>query len=409
MAFKSGKNFLHTPGPTNVPERVLAAMMRPAVDLSDPDYLEMAKSCFDDLQRVFKTDSKVFIYACNGHGAWEAALVNVLSPGDRILVPEAGQFARGWGAMAETLGIEVEYIPGDWRSAVDPARIEARLKEDKEHAFKAVLAIHTDTATAITSDIAAIRGAIDGAGHPALLMVDTIAALATVDFRMDEWGVDVAVASGQKGLMQPPGLGFTAASEKALRVNETAGLPRNYWDWRLRQAKEYYRAFCGTSPEHLLFAMREALDMLFEEGLDEVFARHQRLAEAVRAAITVWSRGNALSFNAADPAERSNGVTTIRVAEPFNGDDIRLTCRDHFDLSLGAVLGDLSGQAFRIGHMGYLNEPMVLGALASVEAALAVCGVPYEKGGVDAAAQSLTAEIEKAPYAGVWDASRRTA
>ncbi|MDP6707241.1 MAG: aminotransferase class V-fold PLP-dependent enzyme, partial [Alphaproteobacteria bacterium] len=306
MTLKRGKNFLHTPGPTNVPERVLAAMMRPAVDLSDPDYLNMARSCFDDLKRIFKTESKVFIYACNGHGGWEAALVNVLSPGDRVLAPGSGQFSLGWGKMAESLGVEVEYIPSDWRSAIDVDQVEARLREDKEHSFKAVLAVHTDTATSTTSDIAAVRRAIDAAGHPALLMVDTIAALATVDFQMDEWGVDVAVAAGQKGLMQPPGLAFTAASEKALRVNETSTMPRNYWDWRQRQAKEYYRAFCGTSPEHLLFAMREALDMILEEGLDAVFARHQRLAEAVRSAIAIWSRGNALSFNATNPAERSN-------------------------------------------------------------------------------------------------------
>jgi alanine-glyoxylate transaminase/serine-glyoxylate transaminase/serine-pyruvate transaminase len=311
--------------------------------------------------------------------------------------------------MAESLGVEVEYIPTDWRSAIDVDQVEARLREDKEHSFKAVLAVHTDTATSTTSDIAAVRRAIDAAGHPALLMVDTIAALATVDFQMDEWGVDVAVAAGQKGLMQPPGLAFTAASEKALRVNETSTMPRNYWDWRQRQAKEYYRAFCGTSPEHLLFAMREALDMILEEGLDAVFARHQRLAEAVRSAIAIWSRGNALSFNATNPAERSNGVTTIRVAEPYNGDDVRITCREHYDLSLGAGLGELSGQAFRIGHMGYLNEPMVLGALASVEAALAVCKVPFERGGVDAAIDFLNADKADAPFAGVWDESRRTA
>ncbi len=407
--YKSGKNFLHTPGPTNIPERVLAAMMRPAVDLSDPDYLAMLESCFLDLKKIFKTDGKVFIYNCNGHGAWEAALVNTLSPGDRILVPETGQFALGWGTMAESLGVAIDYIPGDWRSAIDPNRVADKLSADTAHEIKAVLMVHTDTATSITADLAAIREAIDSAGHPALFMVDTIAALATIDFRMDEWGVDVAVAAGQKGLMQPPGLGFNAVSEKALEVGRKATLPRNYWDWQLRMAPEYYRAFCGTSPEHLLFALREAMDMLAEEGLDKTFLRHQRLAQAVREAVTAWSRAGALEFNAVIPAERSDGVTTIRVADGFDGDDVRITCREIFNVSLGAGLGKLSGGAFRIGHMGYLNEPMVLGALAGVEGALKICGVPFGQGGVDAALAYLTAGIEETPFLGVADASRRTA
>ncbi len=394
MPVKSGKNFLHTPGPTNIPEQVLAAMMRPAVDLSDPDYLKMIESCFVDLKRVFKTDSKIFIYACNGHGAWEAALVNVLSPGDLVLAPETGRFAQSWAEMGATLGLDMEVLPGDWRTGIDADVIEERLRADSEHKIKAVLACHTDTATSITSDIPAVRRAIDSAGHSALLMVDTIAALATIDFQMDAWGIDVAVAAGQKGLMQPPGLGFTAASDKALKINETASLPRNYWDWRARQGEEYYQKFCGTSPEHLLFALREALNMLFEEGLDVVFARHQRLATAVRSAIEVWARAGALEFNATNPAERANGVTTIRVDEAYDADAVRLTCRGDFDISLGAGLGKLGGKAFRIGHMGYLNEPMVLGALAGVEASLARCGVPYERGAIDAAIASLNGQNE---------------
>jgi len=390
MTKKSGKNFLHTPGPTNVPERVLAAMMRPAVDLSDPDYLAMIESCFVDIKRVFKTTGKVFMYACNGHGAWEAALVNVLSPGDLVLAPETGQFAMRWADMGASLGLRIEVLPGDWRTGIDPDRLAARLKADKSHEIKAVLAVQTDTATSLTSDMAMVRRCLDAAGHPALFLCDTIAALATVDFRMDEWGIDVAVACSQKGLMQPPGLGFTAASARALEVNKTSTMPRNYWDWRARQGEQYYRQFCGTSPEHLLYALREALDMLFEEGLDNVFARHRRLANAVRAAVAVWSESGALEFNAVNPAERADGVTTILVGPEYNGDTIRLACRERFDLALGAGLGKLDGKAFRIGHMGYLNEPMVLGALASVEAALTACRVPFRRGGVDAAIGSLT-------------------
>jgi alanine-glyoxylate transaminase/serine-glyoxylate transaminase/serine-pyruvate transaminase len=292
--------------------------------------------------------------------------------------------------MGASLGLQVEILPGDWRTGIDPARLEARLAADKAHEIKGVLAVQTDTATAITSDIGAVRRAMDAAGHPALLLVDAIASLATLDFRMDEWGVDVAVGCSQKGLMLPPGLGFTAASKRALKVNETASMPRNYWDWRTRQGEQYYRQFCGTSPEHLLFALRAGLDLLFAEGLENVYARHRRLADAVRAAVAVWSEAGALEFNAVKPSERSDGVTTIVCAPGYNGDTIRLACRDRFDLSLGAGLGKLDGKAFRIGHMGWLNEPMVLGALASVEAALTACGVPYRRGGIDAAVASLT-------------------
>jgi alanine-glyoxylate transaminase/serine-glyoxylate transaminase/serine-pyruvate transaminase len=373
-----------------VPEAVLAAMMRSAVDLSDPDYLAMIESCFVDIKQVFRTKGKIFMYACNGHGAWEAALVNVLSPGDLVLAPETGQFADRWAAMAGALGLKVEILPGDWRTGIDPNRLEARLAADKAHEIKAILAVQTDTATAITSDIGLVRQAMDAARHPALLLVDAIASLATIDFRMDEWGVDVAVACSQKGLMLPPGLGFTATSKRALEVNKTASMPRNYWDWRARQGEQYYRQFCGTSPEHLLYALRAGLDILYQEGLENVFARHQRLADAVRGAVAVWSQAGALEFNAVNPAERSNGVTTIVVGPAYNGDTVRLACRDQFDLSLGAGLGKLDGKAFRIGHMGWLNEPMVLGALASVEAALTACGVPYRHGGVDAAVASLT-------------------
>ena len=327
MPIHTGRNFLHTPGPTNVPDRVLAAMVRPAVDLSDPDYLAMIQTCFEDLGRVFRTDGPVFIYMSNGHGAWEAALVNVLSPGDKVLAPEVGHFSRNWAEMASTFGVDVDVVSSDWRHALDPNVIEERLRRDSAAEIKAVLMVQTDTATAITSDVAAVRQAIDAAGHPALLMVDAVASLAAAPFEMDAMGVDVTVAASQKGLMQPPGLGFVAASERAWEAHRKATLPRFYWDWTRRSADEYYRRFCGTSPIHLLYGLRAGLDMLFEEGLDNAIARHARLAEGVRKAIEVWSRAGVLDSNALRPADRCDSVTTIRVAESHDANAIRLVCR----------------------------------------------------------------------------------
>jgi alanine-glyoxylate transaminase/serine-glyoxylate transaminase/serine-pyruvate transaminase len=364
-------------------------MLQPAVDFTDPDFLAMTQSCFADLKKVFRTESEVICFASNGHGAWEAALVNTLSPGDKVLVPTSGHFTQNWAEMAEAFEIEIVEAPGDWRHAIDPDGIENCLRNDREHAIKAVLTVHTDTATGITSDLPALRRAIDNAKHPALYMVDTVAALGTVDFRMDEWGIDVAVGGSQKGLMQPPGLAFNAASAKALEACKTAKLPRLYWDWERRLEEAYYRWFCGTPPEHLLFALREGLDMVLEEGLENAFDRHRRLAEAVRRAVAVWSRANALSLNAIVPEQRSNSVTTILVAEGYEADKLRMLSREKFDVSLGSGLGETRGKAFRIGHMGYLNEPMILGALAGVEASLEATGIPHEKGGVDAAVEFL--------------------
>lgn len=394
MTIQSGRNFLHTPGPTNIPDRVLRALMRPAVDLNDADFMAMALSCFGDLKKVFKTEEgKVYIYAANGHGGWEAALVNVLSQGDRILVPETGHFSFNWSVMAESLGLKADYVEADWRRAVDPALIAERLRADQDHEIKAVLLVHTDTATSVTSDIPAIRKILDEIGHPALLMVDTIAALATVPFEFDAWGVDVAVAASQKGLMQPPGLAFNAVSQKALKAAEQATLPRNYWDWQRRHGREFYSHFCGTAPEHQLFALREALDMVLEEGLEAIVARHDRLARAVRSAVEVWGEAGAISFNAVEPSERANSVTTILVDERYDADLLRETCNARFNVSLGAGYGRLKGRAFRIGHMGYLNEPMILGALGSVESSLAVCDIPHGKGGVQAAIASLSGDV----------------
>ena len=387
-----GRNFLMTPGPSNIPDRVLAAMHRPAVDLVDPDFMDLTDSCFRDLARVFRTDSRVFVYASNGHGAWEAALANLIGEGDLVLAPTTGMFSRAWGQLARDLGAEVEEIDGDWRSACDPGRIETRLRADPGHRIRAVLAVQTDTATSVTSDIAAVRRALDACGHPALLMADVVASLGTVDFRMDDWGVDVAVAGSQKGLMTPPGISFTAVSPRALERSRNSGIRRAYWDWVRRvDSEEFYMRFFGTPPEHLIWGLREALDMLFEEGLETAFARHRRLANAVHAAVEVWGRAGALELNAVNPAERAASVTTIRVAPGIDSNRLRLVARDALDISLGYGLGPLDGKAFRIGHMGWINEPMVLGALGGVEMAMQACGVQYRKGGVTAAIDSLAA------------------
>ena len=387
-----GRNFLMTPGPSNVPDRVLAAMQRPAVDLVDPDFMAVTDSCFADLATVFRTGSRVFLYASNGHGAWEAALVNLVGEGDLVLVPSTGVFSSAWGALARDLGAEVEEMAGDWRRAFDPDRVEERLRADRDHRIKAVLAVQTDTATSVTSDIAAVRRALDACRHPALLMADVVASLGTVDFRMDDWGVDVAVAGSQKGLMTPPGLAFTAVSPHALERSRTTGTRRGYWDWQRRMdSEEFYMKFFGTPPEHLIWALREALDMLLEEGLETAFARHRRLADAVHAAVGVWGEAGALELNAVDPAERATSVTTIRVAKGIDSNRLRILAREALDVSLGYGLGPFDGKAFRIGHMGWINEPMVLGALGGVEMAMQACGVPYRKGGVTAAIDTLAA------------------
>ena len=387
-----GRNFLMTPGPSNIPDRVLAAMHRPAVDLVDSEFIDLTESCFDDLAKVFRTEGRVFLYASNGHGAWEASLANLIGEGDLVLAPSTGMFSWAWGQLAGDLGAKVEEMEGDWRSGFDPDRIEQRLGEDPEHRIKAVLAVQTDTATSVTSDIAAVRRALDACGHPALLMADVVASLGTVDFRMDDWGVDVAIAGSQKGLMTPPGLAFTAVSPRALERSRTAGIRRGYWDWERRMDdEEFYMRFFGTPPEHLMWGLREALDMLFEEGLETAFARHRRLAAAVHAAVEVWGQAGALELNAVNPAERATSVTTIRVAKGIDSNRLRLLARDELDVSLGYGLGPLDGKAFRIGHMGWINEPMVLGALGAVEMAMQACGVPYRKGGVTAAVDSLVA------------------
>jgi alanine-glyoxylate transaminase/serine-glyoxylate transaminase/serine-pyruvate transaminase len=396
MPVKRGRKFLNTPGPTNVPQRVLNAMHRDTMDLSDPEFLDVAISCFSDLKKVFKTEGEIFIYTANGHGAWEAALSNVFSAGDVVLVPETGNFSNSWSMMAKALGIVCETVPNDWRTAIRPADVAAALAKDTTRRIKAVLLVHTDTATSITADIKGVRDAIDSTGHPALLIVDAIASLGTVEFRMDEWGVDATVAASQKGLMMSPGLGFVAAGPKALEAHKSATLPRSYWDWQVRLQAESYRWFCGTAPQLQIFGLRESLDMLFEEGLETVFERHKVLADATRAAVSVWSRANdGVQFHAVNANERSNGVTTILLPDGADGNKLREFCRDEMMAGLGGGLGKLNGKAFRIGHMGDMNAPMLYGTLGAVESTLSYLDIPYEAGGVTAAIQSITA-VKKA-------------
>jgi alanine-glyoxylate transaminase / serine-glyoxylate transaminase / serine-pyruvate transaminase len=394
MTVQRGWNFLQTPGPTNIPNRVLNAMHRPAVEFLGPEFMAFCHDLFTDLKTVFKTDGHPFVYAANGHGAWEAAICNTLSPGDKVLVPETGRFALSWVYMAEMLKIDCEVLPNDWRIAINPDAVGERLAADTSHEIKAVLLVHTDTASGITSDIAGVRAAMDKAGHPALLMVDTIASLMTTDYRMDEWGVDVTVAAGQKGLMLPPGLSFSAINDKARAIaKNNTGMPRSYWDWNDRlNEKEFYRAFCGTAPEHLLFGLRAAIDMLMEEGFNNVFARHARLAKAVHAAVDTWAGAGVIELCATNPSERSTAVTTILIDPAYNPLDVRNICRDRFNLALGNGLGEFGENSFRIGHMGDLNETMVFGTLGAVEAGLKLAGIPYTPGGVNAAIEALTAD-----------------
>ncbi|MEJ1158394.1 pyridoxal-phosphate-dependent aminotransferase family protein [Prosthecomicrobium sp. N25] len=389
VALARGREFLSIPGPTNVPEVVLAAMNRPAVDIYAEELLETTGRCLEDLKTVFRTKAAdTYIYIANGHGGWEAALTNTLSRGDRVLVLESGRFAKGWGEMGALMGIDVEILPGDWRRAVDPAAVEARLRADREHRIKAVLVVQVDTASGVVNDIPAIRAAMDAAGHPALYMVDGIASVGCMPFETDAWRIDVAVTASQKGLMMIPGLAFLAASPKAKAAHAKADLRTAYWDWTARDGIENYRKFCGTAPEHLLFGLTTALDLLFAEGLEAAWARHRALARAVQAAVSVWARGGALEFNVANPAERSPSVTTI-LTPGFDPEALRGFARVNLGVILGSGIGDLSGKAFRIAHMGYANAPMVLGTLGAAETALRALGIPHGTGGLQAAADAL--------------------
>ena len=394
MSVSHGREFLAIPGPTNVPDAVLGAMHRPAVDLYSGSMLGVTESCLEDLRRIFRSAGRTYIYASNGHGAWEASLINVLAPGQGVLVLESGMFANRWGEMAATLGLDVEVLPGDPRGAVDPAALEDRLRRDKEGRFKALLVTQVDTASGVVNDIPAISAARAAAGHEALLLVDAIASLATMPFEMDEWGVDLAITGSQKGLMTPPGLSFIAAGERAQAAHAEVGPRSMYWDWTKREGPRHYDKYCGTPPEHLMFGLRQALDMLFEEGLEAVFQRHRLLAQAVRRAVAIWGEGGALEFNIREPSQRADSVTSILLAEGGDTQPLLDYCRERCGVVLGLGLGDLGGRAFRIAHMGHVNAPMILGTLGVVEMALAALELPHGRGGVQAAIDGLAEAVK---------------
>lgn len=381
-AHPSGRHFLQIPGPTNVPDRVLRAMDYATIDHRGPEFGELGAAVLAGMKKIFKTDSHVVIYPASGTGAWEAALVNTLSEGDLVLMAETGHFATLWKAMAEHLGLRVEFLPGDWRKAADPAVIEARLRKDAQHEIKAVCIVHNETATGVTSDIPSVRKAIDQASHPALLMVDTISSLGSIDYRHDEWGVDVTVAGSQKGLMLPPGLSFNAISEKALQASrKEGGLRRSYWDWHPMIASNATGYFPYTPATNLLYGLHEAIRMLLDEGLDTVFARHDRHAEATRRAVRAWG----LEILCTDPARYSSSLTAVLMPQGQGADAFRKIVLEHFNMSLGQGLSKVKDKVFRIGHLGDINDLTLCGTLAGIEMGLGLAKVPHTAGGVNAA------------------------
>ncbi len=386
MSYTSGRHFLQIPGPTNVPERVLRAIGQATIDHRGPEFSRLAIEVFQGLQKVFKTSGTVVIYPSSGTGAWEASMVNTLSPGDRVLMFETGHFAALWRDVARKLGLEVDFVPGDWRHGVDPAVVEAKLGADRNLQIKAVAVVHNETSTGATSRVDAIRKAIDRAGHPALLMVDTISSLASIDYRHDEWGVDVTVCCSQKGLMLPPGLGLNAVSAKAIEASKAARLPRSYWDWQAMVRDNQAGFFPYTPATNLLYGLRESLRMLFDEGLDRVFARHLRHAEATRRAVRAWG----LEILCLNPEEYSPALTTVVMPEGHDADALRKVILEKFDMSLGTGLGKLKGKVFRIGHLGDFNDLMLAGTLCGVEMGLALAGLPFSRGGVTAALDFLS-------------------
>jgi alanine-glyoxylate transaminase/serine-glyoxylate transaminase/serine-pyruvate transaminase len=395
MTHRAGRHFLQIPGPTNVPDRVLRAIDHPTIDHRGPEFKALGLEVLEGIRAIFKTKQPVVIYPASGTGAWEAALVNTLSPGDKVLMVETGHFATLWKKIADKLGLAPEFIAGDWRHGVDPAAVEARLVQDKGHAIKAVAVVHNETSTGVASRIGEVRKAIDRAGHPALLLVDTISSLASIDYRHDEWGVDVTVGGSQKGLMLPPGLSFNAISEKALAASKSAKLPRAFWEWSDMLAANKGGFFPYTPATNLLYGLREALHMLGEEGLDNVFARHDRHAEATRRAVRAWG----LEILCANPAEYSSALTAVMMPPGHDADALRGVILEHFDMSLGMGLAKLQGKVFRIGHLGDFNDLTLAGTLAGVEMGLAIAGVPHRKGGVDAALDFIAERAQGAKAA----------
>lgn len=383
-----GRHFLHIPGPSPLPDRVLRAMDTPIIDHRGPEFAKLARKCLDGIKTIFKTANPVIIYTATGTGAWEAALVNTLSPGDKVLMVETGQFATLWKKMAERIGLKPEFISTDWRHGTDPKAIEARLREDKGKEIKAVCVLHNETSTGALAPIAEVRKAIDAAGHPALLMVDTISSLASADYRHDEWGVDVSVGGAQKGLMLPPGMSFNAISDKAIAANKTSKMAKSFfaWDDMLNMNKTGY--FPYTPGTQLLHGLATSIEMLHEEGLDNVFARHERLAEATRRAVKAWGLEN-LNKNA---SQYSPTITAVLLPEGHDADKFRAQALENFNISFGSSFGPYAGKYFRIGHLGDINEGMLVGALGLTEMALSLAGVPIKKGGVQAAMDYLVAQ-----------------
>ena len=380
-----GRHFLQIPGPTNVPDRVLRAMSAPTIDHRGPEFASLALDVLQAVKPVFGTTQPVVIYPSSGTGAWEAALTNTLSPSDAVLAFETGHFATLWRDMAVRLGLEVVFVDGDWRHGVDPEAVAERLASDSAGRIKAVMVVHNETSTGVTSRVAEVRRAMDAAGHPALLLVDTISSLGSIDYRHDEWGVDVTVAGSQKGLMLPPGLSFNAVSEKALRRSKTARLPRSFWDWQPILAANARGFFPYTPATNLLYGLREALRMLAEEGLDRVYARHTRHAEATRAAVQGWG----LEVLALDEREYSASLTAVLLPDGYDADAVRSLILDSYDMSLGAGLGRLAGKVFRIGHLGHFNDLTLAGTLAGVQMGLVRSGVPVKATGLQAALDRL--------------------
>ena len=385
LRYHSGREFLQIPGPTNVPDRVLHAIARATIDHRGPAFSSLGLEVLDGLKKIFKTSGRVVIFPSSGTGAWEAALVNTLSPGDRVLMFESGQFATLWREMAVKIGLDVDFVRGDWRHGAEPETLEAKLLDDSDHGIKAVAVVHNETSTGVTTRIAEVRKAIDRANHPALFLVDTISSLASMDYRHDEWGVDVTVGGSQKGLMLPPGLGFNAISEKALAASELARLPKSYWEWAPMLSANTKGFFPYTRATNLLYGLREALHMLHEEGLGNVFARHNRHAEATRRAALAWG----FEIVAVDPAEYSSSLTAIFTPAGHSADKLRATILEHFNMPLGTGLGKLQDRVFRIGHLGDFNDLMLAGTLSGVEMGLEIDEVPHKKGGVAAALEYL--------------------
>jgi len=391
MAYPSGRHFLQIPGPTNVPDRILRAMARPTMDHRGPEFSHLTREVLEGARRIFQTAADVVIFPSSGTGAWEAALVNTLSPGDAVLMFETGHFATLWRNKAVRLGLEVDFVSTDWRRGVDPAIVEEKLGRDTSHRIRSVMVVHNETSTGVTSRIPEIRSAIDRVGHPALFMVDTISSLASMDYRHDAWGVDVTVGCSQKGLMLPPGLGFNAVGPKARQAAKTARLPRSYWDWEAMIGINRKGFFPYTPATNLLYGLREAICMLEEEGLANVFRRHHRHAEATRRAVQAWG----LEVLCAEPREYSSSLTAVRMPQGFSADAFRKVVLDTFNLSLGNGLGKVADRVFRIGHLGDFNDLMLAGTLSGVEMGLCLAGIPFRKGGVAAALEWLIGAHEK--------------